>query len=177
MAVFRRCFALAAPALLLSACTDDTPTPLGADASGRRSEAVEPATSGRHSDIEFRDRFDIALDVHGSLKPGHPIQLTVTGRANYATDDAEIRLTLPEHAAAKRSGWEVVELPLNQQPTSEFLLRQGFSAGETFRGQTSVVFPEPGYYYVVATAQQLSDDHDFDGDVVVGTGAARGFWL
>jgi hypothetical protein len=77
--------------LLLSACTDDTPT-LEGDALGRRSDALATAAPSPHPDVEFRDRFDIAVDIHGSLKPGRLIQLTVVGRANYATDDAEIRL-------------------------------------------------------------------------------------
>jgi hypothetical protein len=174
--LFRRCVAPVAMTLLLAAC-DETPTPLGAHDVGLRAHGIATETSARTSHLQFRNRFEIGIDARGSLKPGHPIHLTVTGRANYATNDAEIRLTLPELAAAKHSGWQVVELPLNHRPAAELVLRQGFISGETFRGQAMVAFPEAGYYYVVATAQQLSDDHDFDQGAIVGTGAARGIWL
>lgn len=173
---FRRSAALVALTLLSAGC-DETPTPLGTDNVGRRSVGTAPEPSAFASHLQFTNRFEIGIDIHGSLKPGHPIHLTLTGRANYATDDAEIRLTLPELAAAKHSGWQIVELPLNHRPAAELVLRQRFGAGEAFRGQATVVFPEAGYYYVVATAQQLSDDHDFDEGAIVGTGAARGLWL
>ena len=93
---------LAALAWLVTACNDSTPTPLGYSGPATRLSAAVAPSASRGADVDFRDRFDIDVEVHGSLKPGHPIQLSVTGRANYATVDAEIRLTLPEVAAAKQ---------------------------------------------------------------------------
>lgn len=127
--------------------------------------------------MEIAPRFEIDLDVEGALKPGHPIHLTVRGQANFATRDATIQLILPEVAAAERSSWDVVEMPVGEEITAHAELRKSFAAGERFRERTTITIPEPGYYNVLAIALQHSDDQATDGGTLVGRGASRGVWL
>ena len=47
--------------------------------------------------------FDIEFDVGPTLKPNEPIQIDVTYAANFATDAADLRITLPEVESAKLS--------------------------------------------------------------------------
>lgn len=138
---------------------------------------MDSATNGTGPDLAIESRFEIDLGVDGSLAPGRPIHFTVSGSANFATRHAEVRLTLPEVAAAERSGWELVEVPLGEDVPPHLRLRQGFAAGERFRERATVTIPEPGYYYVLATVIQHSDDRETDGGRIVGTGAGRELWL
>jgi hypothetical protein len=164
-----------AAAALLAGCVDEAQSPLSP-----RTEhpVVNSASSGEPGpDVVIRPRFEIGLDVEGVIKPGRPIHLTLIGHANYATQDAEVRLILPEVAAAKRSGWDLVELPVGEELTPEFRMRRAFSAGERFRERATITIPEPGYYYVLATVIQHSDDERTDDGYMIGAGAARELWL
>lgn len=160
---------------LLVGCTDRQHSPSAPEVGpllGTAAVAGEPGP-----DFVIHPRFALELDVEGALKPGHPIHLTVRGEAFFPTQDAEIRLTLPEVAAAERSTWEVVELPLNEDLPPHLRTRQGFAAGERFRERATVTIPEPGYYNVTATVIQHSDDWRTDGGRLVGTGAGQSLWL
>jgi hypothetical protein len=118
------------------------------------------------------------MDVEGALKPGRPIHLTVRGSAHFATQDAEVRLTLPEVAAAERSSWELVEVPVGEDVPPHFRVRKPFTEGESFRERATVTIPEPGYYYVLATVIQHSEDARVDAHgQIIGSGASRELWL
>jgi hypothetical protein len=118
------------------------------------------------------------VDVDGALRPGRPIHLTVRGNALFVTQDAEVRLTLPEVAAAERSSWEVVEVPLDEDVPPHFRMRKPFAADEDFRERATVTIPEPGYYYVLATVIQHSDDPRIDArGRFIGSGASKELWL
>lgn len=167
-------------ASLLAGCVDERSSPVGANESGGSVDLTLASAGESPSgpDVVIEPRFDIELDVDGSLKPGLPIHFTVRGRAQYATEDAEVRLILPEVSAAKRSGWEIVEIPVGEEVAPEFRMRKGFAAGESFRERATVTIPEPGYYYALATVVQRSDDPRANADGhVIGTGAARELWL
>jgi hypothetical protein len=167
----------ALPALLLAACVDDGSSPVDA-APGAASLAQASAQGLSGPDMVFDPRFELELDVDGALKPGNPIHLTVRGSARYATQDAEVRLVLPEVAAAERSSWDVVDIPVGEATTPHLRTRKAFEAGETFRERATVTIPEPGYYYVVATVIQHSDDPRVNADGgLIGSGAGRELWL
>gem|GEM_PF-2958082 len=164
-------------AVMLAACVDEAPSPLGAapDAFWRSASGPEGAPG---PDLVIEPRFEIQVDVDGALKPGHPIHLTVRGSARFATEDAEVRLTLPEVAAAERSSWDLVEIPVGEDLPSHYRVRKEFAAGERFRERATVTIPEPGYYYVLATVIQHSEDPRVDGrGHVIGTGAGHEMWL
>lgn len=129
-------------------------------------------------DMVVDPRFEIDVDVGGALKPGHPIHFTVRGTARHATGDAEVRLVLPELAAAERSSWELIEIPVGEDLAPHFRMRKSFAAGETFRERATVTIPEPGYYFVLATVVQHSDDSPANEQGhVIGRGAGREMWL
>lgn len=122
-------------------------------------------------------RFDLDLEIEGSLKPGHPIHVGLRGRANYATQRASIRLILPEVAAARRSSWERVDVPVGEEVPAELESIRALAAHERFDGRATVIIPEPGYYQLLASVTQQSDDGATDGGETVGTGAGRELWL
>ena len=143
---------------------------------GRPTLASQPdAPPG--NDLTIEKRFDLQVDVQGSLKPGHPIHLTLRGTANFATKDADVRLSLPEVAAAEKSGWDIIEVPIDEQTRPHVSVRRGFEAGESFRERTTITIPEPGYYLVMATAEQRSNDSYTDRPHVVGDISGKELWL
>jgi hypothetical protein len=168
----RRACATALSGAALAACVDEVPSPIGVN------PALEAAAAGTLGpDLVINPRFAIDVDVDGALKPGRPIHLTVRGTSHFATRDAEIRLTLPEVAAAERSSWQLVEVPVGEDVPPHFRMRKAFAAGESFRERATVTIPEPGYYYVLATLIQHSDDVRANGQGFIGSGAGRELWL
>jgi hypothetical protein len=169
------------PFLLLGACVDETPSsPYAAPDESLFTHIQNSAGEGAPGpDMVIEPRFEIDVNVDGALKPGHPIHFTVRGRAHFATRDAEVRLILPEVAAAERSSWELIEIPVGADLPPHFRMRKGFAGGESFRERTTVTIPEPGYYYVLATVLQRSaDDPPVSGNGhVIGSGASREMWL
>lgn len=159
--------------------------PTAVAACGDEPSLVSPATANVNAeqagstanDLVVGNRFDLDVDVQGSLKPGHPIHLTLRGTANFATQDADVRLSLPEVAAAEESGWDVVEIPVGEETRPHIALRREFAAGETFRERTTLTIPEPGYYFVMATAKQYSDDSGTDRPHIVGDVSGKALWL
>jgi hypothetical protein len=171
MARLHRALALSFAAALLAGCDDRESTPV-APAARFSQQAVEHV-----DDRAVADRFTLDVDVNGSLRPGQPIHLTLRGRANFRTGDADVRLTLPEVSAAEQSGWDVVELPIGEESRPQIRVRRAFSAGEELRERTSITIPEPGYYYVVATAKQRSDDRLTDRPNQVTDVSTHTMWL
>jgi hypothetical protein len=166
----------AALSALLAGCVDEVPSPLEARP---HTLGVQTSTEGGTGpDLVVSSRFALDLEVDGALKPGRPIHFTVRGSARFATGDAEVRLTLPEVTAAERSSWDLVEIPVGTEMPPHFRMRKAFAAGESFRERATVTIPEPGYYSVLATVIQHSDDPRIDEDGhVIGTGAGRELWL
>ncbi len=161
---------------VLAGCVDDTNSPAAPLSNSFSPVHLPEGVPG--PDLVIEPRFDLDVDVTGTLKPGHPIHFTVRGSARYATQDAEVRLILPEVAAAERSGWGLVEIPVGKEIAPHFRMRRGFAGGERFRERATVTIPEPGYYFVQATVQQRSHDLEVSGDGhVIGTGAGKEMWL
>jgi hypothetical protein len=159
---------------LSTSCRDSATSPIGP----RAGSAHATSTAGAaQAELRVEDRFDLDIEVAGSLKPGQPIHLTLRGTARFATGDAEVRLSLPEVAAAERSSWQVVELPVGEETPPHIRLRRAFSAAESFRERTSLTIPEPGYYFVIATAKQHSIDSDTDRPNLVGDVSGKAVWL
>lgn len=166
----------ATPVLLASAliigCND---IPSAVNPVGPSAEVGPVAEPG--NDFVVEDRFSLDVDVGGSLKPGQPIHLTLRGIANFATKDAEVRLSLPEVAAAEQSSWDLVEIPVGEETRPHIRLRRDFAAKAAFRERTTITIPKPGYYFVMATAKQYSDDVRTDFPNMVGDVSGKSFWL
>lgn len=161
----------------LPGCVDNATAPSGRSADRPADFAMGAGEAA--PDFVVAPRFELDLEVAGSLKPGHPIHLTVRGTTHYATQDAQIRLVLPEVAAAKRSNWEIVEVPVGEELQPEISIRKSFKAREQFHGRVTVTIPEPGYYHAIATVIQRSAERTVDSGTghVVGSGAGRDVWL
>lgn len=116
------------------------------------------------------------MEARGSFKPGHPIHITFEALANFATEDGEVRLTLPEVASAEASGWDIVITPISEDIPSHLRVRRSFAAGESVRERLSLTIPEPGYYHVIATGYAhpgvTTPAPLFAGDV-----SRRDFWI
>ncbi len=176
----RICVHLLASALLVlpGACVDAVPSTPTTTAPTETFLSLAQAAGEPGPDIAIEPRFELELDVNGAFKPGHPLHFTVRGSARFATQDAEVRLILPEVAAAERSSWELIEVPVGEAIPPHLRMRKGFAGGESFRERATVTIPEPGYYFVLANVIQRSDDPRVSEDGhVIGTGASREMWL
>ena len=95
-------------AILVIGCSDlegpstEIPQLASAD-SAERPVAASNDEDFKTSNMVGRVWFDIEFDVGPTLKPNEPIQIDVTYAANFATDAADLRITLPEVESAKLS--------------------------------------------------------------------------
>lgn len=149
----RRAALLGALALLSAACTDDSPSLPG---SGEPPDLA--ATGGPPSSIATRPRFQLDLQAAGAMRPGMPIQLTVTATGLAATPDAEIELVLPEEASARETGWQDYAPIRGRRIPAAAARRGAVGNGARTTLQHTVTFPEPGLYSVWASARA----HDAD---------------
>jgi hypothetical protein len=160
------------------ACVDDAPMAAVSPDTPTSRQINPPGQGSPGPDLVIAPRFDIEIDVDGALKPGRPVHITVHGSARHTTQDAEVRLLLPELAAAERSSWDLITMPVGEDLPPHFRLRKGFAAGESFRERSTITFREPGYYFVLATVLQHSEDARTDANGrLIGTGAGRELWL
>lgn len=167
-------FAGFSSAVLLAGCTDAA-SPTVSRASG--SVPTKNVRSGEpRSEFEHRPRFDFNVKADGSLKPGHPIHLTLEALANFATADAEVTLILPEVAAAEDGGWEVIVTDVNEDFRPHLRVRRSFDRGDMLRERTTLSIPEPGYYHVIASAVQHRDASTSE-PFVAASYSRRDFWL
>ncbi|WP_423926839.1 hypothetical protein [Candidatus Palauibacter sp.] len=105
-------------------------------------------------DMAARTWFGIAIDVAGSLKPDQQIDLTVTYTANYATTDADLRVTLPEVEYAKWSDWgSDYTVSVGREVPAKLEASQGFTVGGEVTQTTSFSVPSSGIYRVFASAR------------------------
>jgi hypothetical protein len=152
-----RLIASAFAVAILTGCTDDPAAPVrSADSSLR----FEGATDIAHPLVKHTPEPSFALEVEavGSFKPGHPVHLTLSARANSDVHDGELRVTLPEVASAEDSNWDVVVMAVSEDFRPHIEVRQSFSAGDRIRERVTLNIPEPGYYHVAATGYRHSSE-------------------
>jgi hypothetical protein len=134
--------------VLLAACDDGLSTGPGEEEIGETDLSAPRAES----------RFGVEVRASGSFRPGQPIQITVQGKANLRTTDAEVRLVLPEVAALRAGGGQRMKLEVGEAPEPELLVRQGMGRGQSLTRTVNVTIDRPGYYQVVASVMQRSSD-------------------
>jgi hypothetical protein len=103
-------------------------------------------------------RFEVDVRASGSFRPGQPVQITLNARGLLRTNDAEVRLVLPEAAALRAGGGQRMHLPAGQAPTPELQERMALGRGQAVTRTANVTFQRPGYYQVIASVEQRSDD-------------------
>lgn len=148
-------------ALVLGACRDDVPVAPGRAPQAQRVSAPSDSIRADTIDLTALPRFTVDLDVKGVLRPGVPVQLTATARANFATQEADVQVVLPEVAALRlknaRRG-APVRLPVGVTLPPVASGREAMSVGQIASRSAAVVFDEPGYYQVWARAIKTSTD-------------------
>lgn len=138
----------------------------GPDIGGLPSFSEQPETlpghrfaSRRQSDgptgnMAGRKWFDVSIEVSGNLKPNDPINIAVTYTSNFATTDADLRITLPEIESAKMSDWgNEYKTPIGIQLPAKLESSQGLAAGGQVVQNTSFSIPAAGIYRVHASAK------------------------
>jgi hypothetical protein len=163
-------------ASVLAACAD-APTQPRAPGAGPAARQVAPAHAEADGDLPTLPRFTLDVAAEGSLRPGTPITVRATVRANLATRSADVRLVMPEFEIAKGNGWRIgrgptgVALPARAQRT------RALAAGEQVTLVDQVVIPSPGYYRVALRAVQRSDEPVVEDGRWVPTSAYKEVWL
>lgn len=134
----------------LAACGDDGLPSGPVDGGG---EAVGTLTAPRAV-----ARFGVEVQASGSFRPGQPIQITVNARGNLRTSDAEVRLVLPEVAALRTAGGQRMEMRPGQAPAADLKERMSLARGQAVTRTANVTIAQPGYYQVIASVEQRSDN-------------------
>jgi hypothetical protein len=103
-------------------------------------------------------RFGVDVRASGSFRPGQPVQITVNARGNLRTSDAEVRLVLPEAAALRAGGGQRMHVHVGEAPAAELKERMPLGRGQAVTRTANVTFAQPGYYQVIASVEQRSDN-------------------
>ena len=146
------------------------------------SELTLPTLSAQASDGAHKHRahtrFHLALEVEGELEPGSPITIRATGTANLATQAAELRIVVPEREAALRSRWgNDFRIPVWDPLPALTRETRSLTGGQSAQISGEVTFPVPGYYRVVATIVQRSDEPRVMSGLPVQDVTHRTVWL
>lgn len=126
----------------------------------------------------FFRRFDLDVGVVGPVRPGSPIEIMTSVRANLPTPDAELKIVLPEVEAARMSEWGPgfrVPVGVHLPPLARRQI--SLTAGQVLRENAIIIIPAPGYYRVVVTARSVSDDPAVMDGRPVNNLAVREVWL
>lgn len=106
------------------------------------------------ADMAARKWFRISINATPTLRPDALIGVTVTYTANFATDDADLFVTLPEVEAAEGSGWdERYRKPVGTQRPVKAESNHSLVAGGRVTHSISFKVPVAGIYRVHATAR------------------------
>lgn len=105
--------------MVLGACADQPFSITAPDGRAGQSVSGAPSELGK----ALLARFTVDVAVTGALRPGQPVGLRVTARGVFPTADVEVRLMLPEVAAAKVSSWNEVVIPIGTPLPAEALWR------------------------------------------------------
>jgi hypothetical protein len=162
-------------AALLGACVD-APSALLEPGTVPEDPVFNASSVAPRVEFEGRARFALALGAQGSFKPGHPLHLTLEATATRATADGELRVTLPEISSAEDRGWDIVQIPVNEELRPHLRVRRAFAPGESVRERVSLTIPEPGYYNVVVTGYAHADPANPD-PLASGDVSRRDFWI
>jgi len=140
--------------------------------------AAAVADRGENSDLFSAPRFDVNVSFVGPVRLGSPMQIAVDVKANLATPQAELRVTLPEVEAARISEWgPQFRLPVGVRLPALASKEMSLGRGQVVREVASVVIPKPGYYRVVVSARSVSDEAaSVDGRPVQNVGV-REAWM
>lgn len=148
--------------VVFAACSDDEALPNAPELTSRDgSPSASRSGSSQAGVIKERSipRFDVAMNIAGSFRPGADIQVRLVSRALLPTREATLEIQMPELEAARLSGFdESFRLPVNRPLAREATRRQPMGQGSEVTLGERVLIPEPGYYRVVGYVQQGPED-------------------
>lgn len=176
--------ALGMAALLMSGACHDVNSPMPPQ-EGRESLAAGalPDTNGGGTLAHdgALPRFSIELTLEGPARLGSPVRIEAVFTGLVATAEAGLSIALPELAVSRTDGWltgsaRVFPLGVGLVPASRLVTP--IARGESIRRGVDIVFTEPGYYQIVATANQRSAESPIqEGRAVQGFVAEEMFLL
>lgn len=143
-------------ATVLAGCSDTLPT--RSSTSELSAVQATPPGGGQREHLRAVPRYVVDLDAAGSLRPGQPLHLTATVDGRLPTEEVEIRIFLPEVAAAEQSGWDVVRVPRNTEFAPQARSRRSLGRGQRTHVSANVIIREPGYYMALASVVQKSGE-------------------
>ncbi len=135
-------------------------------------------TQADSTDMPMMERFSLTLTAKGAFRPGVPIVIHADIVGNLATDDAEVRVVLPEVEFETLNGWvQARGRPVHTKLKAREESRIALAAGERKQVSSTVSIPMAGYYRVVVSVSQKSREPvTFDGRWVKSV-AFRELWL
>ncbi|MGH7470500.1 MAG: hypothetical protein ACRENP_21350 [Longimicrobiales bacterium] len=166
---------VASASLILAACID----PMSSDRNDGRS-ASKSTESSRYvlKDYVMTQRFEVALEVSGELRPNEPIELRVRTHGLMGTDNVELRISAPEVQAARATAWgSDFRVPVGVTISPLDVSRTAIDVGATQVRQSTLTIPAPGYYRVVATARALVQPTRVRGKPQAEDAAHKVLWL
>lgn len=89
----------------------------------------------------------------------------------------ELRIILPEVAAAQRSSWDSVVVDTDAPPEPARAWEFGLAVGERVARRVGVRIERPGYYQVIATLRKRSAEPEVRGGALVQDLASARLWL
>lgn len=121
--------------------------------------------------------FGVEAGVSGSFRPGEPVRIDATVHARLPVDTADIRIVMPEVAAAQSSGWgEEFERRFEGPAGALDSLLVPMRPGVPARLGTEVRLPA-GYYQVFVTARARALDPGLRSTEPIQDLATRDFWI
>lgn len=160
---------------ILAACSDPIDV---TDPEVIASESSASTVNTNVSDLTAVPRFSLGIVVEPSGGAGQPIRITSRTTAHLATEQAEIRIILPELQAARATGFDSeFSVPVGIASVPNGVWTTAMTAGETQEHTIEVVIPREGAYRVVAAVRPLSDEPMVVDGTFVQDVAVHELWL
>lgn len=134
---------LALATALVASCRDGTTEVTGLSEDGSR---VEEFTQGGLNEFESESRVLLDVNASGTWRPGEPVVISVVGTARKLADDVDFSLLLQDEEGA-------FVLREAQPPRVLASSRRPLGAGASFVSRAVLSFAAPGYYRVLARAE------------------------
>lgn len=181
----KRTLLLLLPAVLLLLNGCDSVSPTGSERPAVRTAGSSLSTNagnGGKTDLAVARRFDLDLNVSGSLKQGEPLNIKLKVRNMLDAEKVEIKLLLPEAALARKAkqrygSSKTIAVPIGEPLPSELAVEGRIENGQHLMRTAKVQIAEPGYYRMLATAHAPDGASVTDGGRWIDNFDSKTLWL
>lgn len=148
----------------LLACKTDEVAVTGPRLERNTSFAADSLSIGRSSDnpVPAVSRFSTSLEITGKIALSQPIHIVASITDLKGTRDVEFRLALPELDYANKTNGRLDVSSQGLVDDKRSAQRVAIARNSRAQRDTTVVITRPGYYRVVASAFQRSDEPPVD---------------